>query len=308
MTPGHPHGAAGDNHVPVFRAAKLAPALLASVLFWLLASAPASAVSCSISAGTLNLGFYTGALLTSGTNLGSVTCPTNFRYAIGLSAGSGKGATVTQRKMTGPGAAVLTYQLFQDSARGLNWGNTANIDAKPGVGTNGAQSFAIYSQIPANQAVTPGLYQDTVTASVLNSSPLATLPISIVVTVQAACTITATALAFGNYVNTQNDAVGTLTVTCTNTTPYNIGLSAGLAQGATIKARAMTGPGGGMLKYALSRDSVRSLNWGATVGSDTLVGQGTGRAIPVYVYGRVSAGQTVRPGAYADTVIATITY
>ena len=44
--------------------------------------------------------------------------------------------------------------------------------------------------------------------------------------VTATCLISATNLAFGAYTGTQTDATSTVTVTCTNTTPYNIGLNA----------------------------------------------------------------------------------
>lgn len=284
--------------------------LYGPILFLLLVLRPGSvfAASCSGSFGTLNLGLYSGMLSKSGTTLGSITCPSNLRYNIGLSAGTGRGATVTLRKLTGPGAATLNYQLFQDAAETVNWGNTNNVDTKPGIGNNSAQPVSIYYQIPADQYVAPGTYQDTITLSVFNTSPLTTISFAVVALVQATCTISATPLAFGNYIGTQNDAAGTLTITCTNTTPYNVGLSAGTAPGGTVKTRAMTGPGGQLLNYAIFQESARSLNWGNTVGTDTVTGQGTGHAGGISLYGRIPAGQHIRPGSYADTVIATITY
>ena len=56
-----------------------------------------------------------------------------------------------------------------------------------------------------------------------------------------------------------------MTVTCTNTTTFNIGLNAGTATGATVTTRKMTGPASATLNYKLFRDSARTQNWGNTV-------------------------------------------
>ena len=70
----------------------------------------------------------------------------------------------------------------------------------------------------------------------------------------------------------------------------------------------MTGPASALLGYKLFRDSGRTLNWGNTVGTDTVSGTGNGIAQLLTVYGQVPAGQFPRPGNYADTITATITY
>lgn len=50
-----------------------------------------------------------------------------------------------------------------------------------------------------------------------------------------------------------------------------------------------------------------TINWGNTAG--TMVGgTGNGSAQTLTVYGEVPAGQAVTPGAYVDTITATITY
>ena len=268
----------------------------------------AEAVSCSGSFGTLTLGPYAGAATQTSTTAGSITCPSNFAYKIGLSAGVGRGATVALRKMTGPNSVTVNYQIFQDAARAANWGNTSGIDTKSVVGNGGGQGVTVYVLIPANQYVAPGTYQDTVTVSAFNSSPLSTFIMPVLVWIPAACTLSATPLAFGNYAGAQDDTTATITANCTNTTPYNIGLSTGLAPGATATTRAMTGPSSALLRYAVFRDSPRTLNLGNTIGTDTLSGVGTGAAVNFTVYGRIAAGLTVRPGSYADTIIATISY
>ena len=55
--------------------------------------------------------------------------------------------------------------------------------------------------------------------------------LSVSVTVQATCTVTASTLSFGNYTGSATTATSAVSVTCTNATPYNVGLSAGTASG-----------------------------------------------------------------------------
>jgi spore coat protein U-like protein len=100
----------------------------------------------------------------------------------------------------------------------------------------------------------------------------------------------------------------TISVTCTNTTSYNVGLNAGTASGATVANRSMTGPAAALLGYKLFRDSGRTTNWGNTVGTDTLPGTGSGVNQTLTVYGQIPAREFPRVGSYTDTIIATITY
>jgi len=131
--------------------------------------------------------------------------------------------------------------------------------------------------------------------------------IAVSASVQATCVITATPLAFGTYTGIQTDNTATVTITCTKTTPYTVGLNAGLGTGATITARSMTGAGVA-LNYGLFTDTNRTNNWGNTATTNWAAGTATGTSQALTVYGRVAAGQFVAPGAYTDTVTATVTY
>ena len=136
----------------------------------------------------------------------------------------------------------------------------------------------------------------------------ATTTFQVSATVQATCLISASNLAFGTYTGVVANANSTITVTCTNTTPYNVGLNAGTATGATVTTRKMTGPSGAALNYALYQDSGFTKNWGLTIGTDTVAGTGNGSAQTLTVYGNIPAGQYVTPGAYLDTITATVSY
>lgn len=134
-----------------------------------------------------------------------------------------------------------------------------------------------------------------------------TATMSVTATVQATCTIAASTLAFGTYTGVQLDGSSTLTVNCTNTTPYTVSLNAGTGSGATVATRKMTASTT-TLNYSLYQDSGRSSVWGQTIGTDTAAGTGNGSAQSLTVYGRIPGSQLPTPGAYSDSITATITY
>jgi spore coat protein U-like protein len=122
------------------------------------------AKACTVSATNLNFGTYAGALVSVASTV-TANCTNTTPYNIGFNAGTSTGATVTTRKMTGPGGLTLTYGLFRDAAYTLNWGNTVGIDTKAGTGNGGAQALTVYGRMPAGPFVNPGVYSDTIIAT-----------------------------------------------------------------------------------------------------------------------------------------------
>jgi len=123
--------------------------------------------NCIIDANDLDFGDYNpvgGAL--DGQSQISVTCLKTTQWNVGLNAGTAAGATVTTRKMTGPGAFLLAYGLFSDATRTTNWGQTVGTDTVSGTGTGAAQIVTVYGRIPASQNVGIGGYVDTITATI----------------------------------------------------------------------------------------------------------------------------------------------
>ena len=118
-----------------------------------------------------------------------------------------------------------------------------------------------------------------------------------------------TTLNFGSQgiLSTNVDQTIDLQVTCTNTTPYNIGLDAGTGSGATVATRKLTS-GGATVNYTLYSDSGRTTLWGNTVGTDTVAGTGNGTGQTLTVYGRMPPQTTPAPGTYTDTITVTVTY
>ncbi|WP_367025777.1 spore coat U domain-containing protein [Methylococcus sp. ANG] len=88
-------------------------------------------------------------------------------YPITLSAGTGSGATCTGtpvRKMT-LGANSLAYNLYQGGYTTV-WGCDTSNDYEYTATTSGWTSIDIYGEIPAEQDVPAGTYNDTVVATV----------------------------------------------------------------------------------------------------------------------------------------------
>lgn len=131
-------------------------------------------------------------------------------------------------------------------------------------------------------------------------------------TVQANCTIAADPLTFPatGLLTTAVNEETTLNVTCTDTTPYNVGLDAGTAAGSTVANRLLAGtaPGntGTTVAYQLYQNAGRTTVWGNTQGTDTVGGTGTGVPQTLTVYGQVPPQDAPAPDTYQSTVTATV--
>ena len=66
---------------------------------------------------------------------------------------------------------------------------------------------------------------------------------------------------------------------------------------------------GVLLDYGIFQDPAHTLNWGDTVGVDTVSGTGTGVVQEIGAYGDIPKRQSqVTAGGYSDTITATITF
>ncbi|MBA8902347.1 spore coat U domain-containing protein [Phyllobacterium sp. P30BS-XVII] len=131
------------------------------------------------------------------------------------------------------------------------------------------------------------------------------------ITIQSSCIlVSATDMTFPNtgVIAADVPSTSTLSVQCTNATPYNVGLNAGTGAGATVAVRKMTGPASATINYSLYTEVTHATVWGNTVGTDTVGGTGNGAAQPFTVYGLVPAQTTPAIGTYNDTITVTVTY
>lgn len=144
----------------------------------------------------------------------------------------------------------------------------------------------------------------------------ATGTFQVTATVVSACTVSGTTLNFGGAISPLSTGVplyasSTLSVQCTNTTPYAVSLNAGVNAGgaSNFTARAMKDSGSNSLAYQLYLDSAHSQVWGdGTNSSSTSAGTGTGSTQSLTIYGSIPSLTGAVPGNYADTVTVTVTY
>ncbi|MGX5850722.1 Csu type fimbrial protein [Mesorhizobium sp. PL10] len=95
-----------------------------------------------------------------------VQCTTGQTYDVGLDVGTGAGATLASRKMTGPAAAVVNYSLYKDPGRTVVWGTTIPAETVAGTGNGSVQNIPVYGRVPPQATPAAGLYTDTVAITV----------------------------------------------------------------------------------------------------------------------------------------------
>jgi len=139
--------------------------------------------------------------------------------------------------------------------------------------------------------------------------------LTVTASVAAVCLIGNATLAFGAYNPTSGAALSAttnVTLTCTLSTPYGIGMGVGLATGATVTTRAMqlTTNSATTLGYGIYIDSAHTMNWGATGGSSTLTGTSSATSLTqsIPIYGQIPASEGAPVGSYTDTVVMTVSF
>ncbi|MGF6774698.1 spore coat protein U-like protein [Paraburkholderia sp. GAS199] len=144
------------------------------------------------------------------------------------------------------------------------------------------------------------------------SNGTATATFTVSLTLTANCSISANPLNFGSngVLATAINQQTTVAVTCTNTTPYNVGLDAGTVTGSSVTSRLMAGTATGntatTVGFQLYQDAGHTTLWGNTQGTNTVSGTGSGSAQSIVVYGQVPSQTTPKPDTYQTTVTATV--
>ena len=120
---------------------------------------------CSVSATTLDFGTV-GLLLanTDGTSTVTLQCASGVAWQVGLD--NGQHAAGTTRRMIGPTASLVTYELYRNATRTQRWGNTLNTDTAVGTGTGANQNLTVYGRVPNQTTPSAGVYNDTITVTV----------------------------------------------------------------------------------------------------------------------------------------------
>jgi spore coat protein U-like protein len=136
-------------------------------------SVPVSATvisKCIVATAAIDFGTYdpvgaNAAAPRDATGAVTSTCTRGAPTTIGLDAG--RSPAGAQRQMGDGAGHVLAYDLFQDAARAIPWGNAgAGLLSAPGAASFAPRAFTVYGRIPAGQDAWAASYADTVTATV----------------------------------------------------------------------------------------------------------------------------------------------
>lgn len=296
---------------------------------------PRALAACTYSVSTpLNFGTVVGmpGQIDSTASI-TVTCPllARTRVCLSMPAGLGMGSTVADRRMS-TGSNFVQFQLYTDAARtqvlGAHGGSPGPFALDfPLVG--GTQTATIYGRVFSGQTgKSVGTYLSNFTTiqareqtyallpptcNSIGSAPIAVSTITSQLIITPGCTIVANNLNFGTAsgLAANLDASSTLQVTCTLNGAYTVALNGGTITGNVSDRRMQKGAGPDQIGYQLYRDSGRTLVWGETPsrgGANVVAGTGDGLAQTLTVFGRVPAQAAKPPGAYLDTVTATITF
>jgi spore coat protein U-like protein len=263
------------------RLAALAPVLLAA-LFIAFGSAPARAqVTCTASFSTLAFGSVNvlqgnavdsaGALSASCSGFQGAADRVRMCFTMGAGSYPQSGSL----RQLGSGANRALMQIYSDAARTLVW-DSSLANAVSIILTRDAPSIVVpvYGRvIGGQQNAPPGFYSTTMNASlnqaIYNGQPpscasiasQSALAFAVNANLPSSCSATATNLNFGELGNFSAllDATSTISVLCTNATPYHVRLDGG-ASGSGVTQRAMA-LGANKITYGLFRDAARTQNW-----------------------------------------------
>jgi spore coat protein U-like protein len=304
---------------------------LGYVALLLIVPAGANAQTCTVSMPAMafgtNINVLPGTAIDTTTTL-TVTCSagTGQGQRVCISIGAGSANDATSRQMTGPGGSLARYDFYSDSGRSILWGSwqtgydTAGVQLD--VAKNSTTNVTVYGRFLAGQqTLLPGSYSATFSANPQiqygnrgstacpTGGATASTSTSATATLTNNCSVSATNINFGSigYLVANNDAQGTVTIKCSSTLPYTVSLDGG-ASGATNPTQRKMSFSGSDVTYGIYRDAARSLPWGNSTGTNTASGTGSGASQSFTTYGRIAPQTTPRPGAYTDSIIATVSY
>lgn len=320
------------------------------VLLSLACAVRAHAQTCTVAAASGNYGsvdILSGAAVDT-TSTFSLNCsgclvPLGCQYNVCVQFGQGSPSGGPSVRSMASGPNTVQHELYSDASRTQVWGSWGYGTSSYGTGgvslnvtipflSNVSQNLTVYGRFKANQQTAiPGTYIWTTTSPDLsgvgyllvspncssNAGGLASGgPSPWTATILANCHISATPLNFGSasLLTANIDAASTLSVQCTNTTPYSISLDYGANASGTQRRMLNVAPN--FIKYDIYTDAARSAAWTSTTsptsctsgGGTCVLGIGSGANQNIPVYGRVPAQQSQAPGSYSDTVVVTITF
>jgi spore coat protein U-like protein len=302
--------------------------LLAAILFLVSASLAQAAV-CTVHVDDLNFGVVDAIANTPAMSTAdvAVSCdgitPGTTTITVCGNIGEGSGGVAGGVRQSIAGAGSLGFVLYAPGGS-VPWGSLASpglgapyrIDV-PVSGSDGTRTVQLEGVVPQGQAgALVGEYRadfdavftyaegDLDCAAPVGGTD-AHASFAVTASVVANCLLETSDLDFGTagIIGHNIDADTELSITCTPGTGYSIAIDGG---GAGDPDHRMLHSGTDTVSYGLYSDSHHLVPWGTDPGS-IVAGEGNGNEQRLDVHGRIPPQPAVA-GAYADTVVVTITY
>lgn len=299
----------------------------------------------NVTTGTVNVNGTINWSCTSTGILGILLSP-EANIAMCLNLNTGTGGTQANPRLLSNGSSTMQYQLYSNATDTQIWGSTATpatpiplsisvfIPAGVILSTTVTGQTPFYAQLPGGQTTaTVSTYSSTLAVTVNGSYTLntgvaptsctsgpnilnagsATFVASAIV--QKACIVTANNVNLGTvpFTAVNTTASNSMSVTCSNSTPYYVGLapSNGNTAGAGVMSGSIVGNTNKVPYQLSSTPGPSGVIWGNTATSTAVgngvAGTGTGLVQSLTVYATApSANYT--PDSYSDTVTVNVNY
>ncbi|MGR8999102.1 MAG: Csu type fimbrial protein [Gammaproteobacteria bacterium] len=257
--------------------------------------------------------------------LADITVSCDSAYFLGIDAGLHLSAG--SRQLAHAEGQLISYSLYKN-ATSTEWGSQNLIAANPypipalfsGGGMN--STHKIYASVSAKDKAPQGIYSDTVTLILADSTgnPIETPSIlNLNLDLVAFCTLdTSNFEGFGTYpmgsANLTHVALGSIAVTCPNSIAYKIGIDKGLHL--TAGKRQMAN-GVAFIPYTLKHNgaewgdqglSALATGYNETFPALAVAGVGTGNPQQFMMYGDAAIDNVTVAGIFEDTIIVTLAW
>lgn len=145
-----------------------------TALLLLLFAKEGNAFQCNVVTTPVNFGYYDIFSRTDLNSTGSftVTCNApaqNPAVPVRLNLTAGSSGSFALRQMASASGEGLKYNLYSDAAKTiiLGDGSGGSVNLSSVISKSAPWKITIYGRIPAQQNVTPGVYSDSLTATIL---------------------------------------------------------------------------------------------------------------------------------------------
>jgi len=146
--------------------------LLAQAVFTMTGGMPVRLeinVACLVSASDLDFGNYNPnqPAPAQGTATITLRCSPGITAEIALDGGTTPGSTRSRKMSQESGTDRLDYDLYQDPARAVPWGDRPGRDTLEVTTTGQVDTVTVYGAIPGGQRPRDGSYSDTIGVTLL---------------------------------------------------------------------------------------------------------------------------------------------